>query len=391
MIKKYFVFINESIITNKSTVEFVMSNRLVDIFKKISTRKDDVGYLAKQILELNFTNCPSSITLLDIEDSNLIRFVKSEKAKELFEKEFGDFFIDSSEFEDLFHKLNKSDSIRIGRLVVKLIELYEFKFNRNVDFTEKTIELFVNEFKSLVDIKKGKLENIKIVSKHEILKYYLHDSYSSKNGTLGSSCMRYVESQDYLHLYVNNPDSVSLVIYLDDSGKILGRALLWNLLDGNKFMDRIYTNSDYDVNLFIKWAKENKFLYKEDQDSYSGTLIFSPKNDYKEALRTILEVSIKPIPRSYSKYYKFPFLDTLKFFYWENGLLSNRPTPYNYFVTLEDVNGEFLCDACEGSGVERCSSCKGSKVDCLDCNETGYIDCDECGNFKDNKKTIKKL
>ena len=63
---------------------------------------------------------------------------------------------------------------------------------------------------------------------------------------------------------MQSPEVCTLVIYKsdDDTDKILGRALLWKLRDGKRFMDRIYTANDSDVQLFKDYAKENGWYTK---------------------------------------------------------------------------------------------------------------------------------
>lgn len=381
MIKDYMSFINESIISKKYTVLFTMSERLVDVFEYIGLRKDKVGILANSILDLNNKNIHSTITLLDIEDTNSISFINSEKYKEIYKQEFEDSFVDSSEIQLLIHKYNKySNPFRIGRLVLKLIELYEQEFNYSLEYTNKTIEDFTNEYKYIVDLSKGKMENFKIVPASEIPDYYIHTSYSSIKGTLGRSCMKYEESQDYLYFYTQMSDSLNLLVYLDDNKKVLGRSLLWNLENGQKFMDRIYTNNDYDVKLFIKWAQKNKVIYKENQDSSSLTYLYKPE-DYKKSERLRINVKVKPIKAEQSYLFQFPYLDTLKYFYWEYGILSNMTISGGHYIRLENVDGEFECSYCFTEGIVNCEYCDDESTDCKKCNNTKSMPCPTCGNY----------
>jgi hypothetical protein len=388
MIKSYLEFLNESIISKSTKVNFIISDRLVNIFEKISESDNKVGKLAKELLKLNNRILPSTITFLDIEDTKSISFIKAEKYEEIYDKEFGKYaFVDSSEIEPLITKYKKtSNNIKVGRLVLKLIELYEETFFKELEYTTKTIEDFTNQYKSLVDVSKGKMENFKVLPASEIPKYYLYTSYSSNKGSLGKSCMKYEESQDYLTFYTNNPNSLNILVYLDDEGKLLGRSLLWNLEDGNKFMDRVYTNNDYDLNLFIKWAEENKCIYKEEQDSYAYTRFYHPNSNYKKAEMVKLKVKVNPIKHEKRHLSKFPYLDTLKFFYWQDGILDNSGTLSGYYIELENTDGEFICDECETTGIIDCDYCNGEDVGCLSCGESKYLSCPTCGNFMNNKK-----
>jgi hypothetical protein len=57
-------------------------------------------------------------------------------------------------------------------------------------------------------------------------------------------------------LYCENQDKVSLLVMLNSSGGLLGRAILWDL-DSIKLMDRIYTTNDEDLQFhFKKWGQK---------------------------------------------------------------------------------------------------------------------------------------
>lgn len=67
---------------------------------------------------------------------------------------------------------------------------------------------------------------------------------------------------DYFDIYIQNPKVCSLMILKSDvdTEKIIGRALVWKLSNGNTYMDRIYTHFDSDVNLFRNYAKQNGWV-----------------------------------------------------------------------------------------------------------------------------------
>ena len=66
-----------------------------------------------------------------------------------------------------------------------------------------------------------------------------------------------------------------VILYSDDgeikngkyiSSRIKGRAILWDAKINNenvKFMDRIYTTKDNDVELFKQYAEKNGYWYKK--------------------------------------------------------------------------------------------------------------------------------
>lgn len=119
------------------------------------------------------------------------------------------------------------------------------------------------------------------------------DAYKSSRhistGTLKGSCMMN-DKQQYLSMYDDEKD-ISVVVMLNDDGKIVGRALVWKniFLNGSKitFMDRIYTSkNEYEVLMKEYAGKKGWFTGK------SGQLLFYIPLD---------------------EYQSFPYLDTLSF------------------------------------------------------------------------------
>jgi len=120
--------------------------------------------------------------------------------------------------------------IKIGRLVRALFR------SGNITTTDREIELFVNKYKSAIDIINDAFLKFDIVEGDEISRLYDVDNYESDNGSLGSSCMCEVP-RSYFEIYVDNPSVCRMVVlYTDDgqitngkytSDKICGRAILW--------------------------------------------------------------------------------------------------------------------------------------------------------------------
>jgi hypothetical protein len=70
--------------------------------------------------------------------------------------------------------------------------------------------------------------------------------------------------QPYFDIYVLKIKECVLIIFrgVSNPDKISGRAILWTDNDGNKIMDRVYTNNSPDVVLFIEFANRNNFYHK---------------------------------------------------------------------------------------------------------------------------------
>ena len=138
------------------------------------------------------------------------------------------------------------------------------------DIPAKEVEKFSNLYRAQSN--KAKF-TFKIVDGDYIKTYYHINSYAQERGTLGASCMKYDNCQDYLGIYTENTDKVKLLVMLNEDGGLMGRALLWDF-DTNKIMDRIYTIADEEfVFQFKKWATDNGYLYKSEQNWYN-TLFF---------------------------------------------------------------------------------------------------------------------
>ena len=72
--------------------------------------------------------------------------------------------------------------------------------------------------------------------------------------------MRYTECQKYLDIYVDH--CKMLVLLNKNTDKISGRAIIWEI-DGKTLMDRVYYTEDHMLDIFINYAKEHKWYYRE--------------------------------------------------------------------------------------------------------------------------------
>ena len=103
----------------------------------------------------------------------------------------------TNEYPDILKK--SRSSLKLGKFINKL---FPNKYN------SQQIEMFTNVFKSLATDS----DVIKEVIGEDIKKWYLEDNYFEKVGSLGSSCMRYEECQDYFDIYTENPDVCKMLI-----------------------------------------------------------------------------------------------------------------------------------------------------------------------------------
>jgi len=249
-------------------------------------------------------------------------------------------FVNNEDF-DPFGKGVGRVNLKIGRFLNKFIpnEIME-KFN----ITKSDVESFVNLYKSWFD--KSKF-SFKVVGGEEIRKWYDEENYFKPNGlaigTLWNSCMRYKKRLKFLDLYCENPNIKMLVMTQGegDDAKVRARSLLWenvNLIkdfsqtlpENIKIMDRIYSVFDSDVITFKKWANENGYIPKFEQNAKSHQF-FDIKG---EVVR--LRCSVQLENRKFNNY---PYLDTFPFFSWYDGVLCNDEYNFNWEYKLVQADG----------------------------------------------------
>lgn len=213
---------------------------------------------------------------------------------------------------------NKSNKTSIGRVVKGILDA------NGINKTPVEIEEFVNKFKSTYDAKKG--VNIKVVSGDDIrywysARRYCHDTNFNSKGSLGKSCMRSWEAQDYLDIYVENPDVCNLIIKVNANNELESRALLWKTNKG-MFVDRIYYTYDSDSFLIENWARNE---YKD--------VIVSDYDDYSK-----LEVQLSSPTKKYEYY---PYMDSLPYYDSINRkLLSYEPSNKRGLFYCHETDGE---------------------------------------------------
>ena len=279
-------------------------------------------------------------------------------------------------------KAVKPQEVRVGSLIQSLLK----KSGQEVNPSE--LEDFVIKFNNAVKSKKENIfKDFQIIKREDIREYYLEDNYESSNHTLGGSCMRYQKCQDYLDIYVKNPNQVSMVVLFSEKEpeKIRGRALLWTDIKykykdivgkglpdyhDKPFMDRIYVNNSKDEELFKEFAKKNGFIYKKNQDFSKYGFLFNGE----ETKITRLDVRLE-----YNSFEYYPYIDTLAYYTPHNSNLNNREGEYTLNET-DGTNGEEdVCETCGGEEYIDCSRCEGNcEVNCRTCDGDGEIPCSTC-------------
>jgi len=291
------------------TYEIFISDDLRTILKEIESESLVAQLLMKsQHQRDELVNDPVNFLSVSREDRTKISYLTEDRMKVI---DSGQYWTSSRRFQ-----------AKPGAFISKLFK----------NIPAKEVEKFSNLFRS--QSIKPKF-NFKIVSGESIRNYYHFDSYQSDRGTLGASCMKHEGCQRYLDLYVYNPQSISLLIMTDDSGGLMGRALLWKF-DSHKIMDRIYTVCDEDLLFYFKqWSTENGYLYKSEQNWYN-TMQFEQIGQKRQELKLSIKLD--------TDFRYLPYMDTFKFLDTKTSILYNYQHESKYLRTL--------CSS-EGSSYER--------------------------------------
>ena len=245
--------------------------------------------------------------------------------------------LDSDDLKQIWN--TSRNPVKVGRFARAFLTAAKAEFN------DRDIEEFVNSYKATFDFASNALLQFDIVQGSDIVKWYWVDRYVDGGGTLNNSCM--AEAEDgWLDIYSENPE-VSLVILYDDYGnindgkyksdKIKGRAILWNCkINGKdaKFMDRIYTTFDSDVELFKQYAEKNGFYYKKSQT-------MSPDENITNGTDSSRATIICKVTNADYSYY--PYMDTLCYININDDIIGNSTSAVdpdgNYSDDYNDSDG----------------------------------------------------
>lgn len=317
------------------------------------------GFIAKNIYDFinlgkHVDNSDIAQNFFDVTDKiDMVSFIMNNRLPDDWDPDLGN--------SELPYSMARSD-MKIGKIVRYLMNIIN-KINPKIgNISDSELESFVNSYKSM-----GVDDNwvFMFVNGNDIAKYYNSDKYHNMKGTLGSSCMAEKGKRTF-KIYTKNKSKVRLLVLIDkETDKICGRALVWKLkkspCDAKFFMDRVYTNNDYDLIKFKNFAEEEGFLYKKSMNSYTNenvNFIFNGK-DVSGEITVKLDGDVD----------KTPWLDTLCFLNKDMDSLSNLSSKKCYF--LHTTDGEM--------GV------------CGDCNRDCIVDGDICEFCSDGHITLMKM
>ena len=350
MLSRYNDFSTDLILEKAINESFIYYTKdfLDNLIKLRDLKKSQI---AKDLISVNYTDVKPDMTFISLgEGEGDIKFTQFKKVVSLIKKgvegrrysedstkslldaieqRLSDGTITQNDINHLFTdpdyelSLKSRNNTGVGRLVNQIFP---------GKFPPKEVEEFVNNFKNLNKPAENKFE---LVSGEDIRKYYLLTNYVEEKGDLGNSCMKKSSCQQYLNIYVENPEIIRLLIYKDDNDKILGRALIWKLnayndLDNKApyFMDRVYTIDDATKKLFQDFAEKEKWAWRT-SSTYHRTSEITFLGDQKDSIS--LEIQLDKWKFNY-----YPYMDTFKRLDPSDGILYNDENEKDWVLANTD-------------------------------------------------------
>jgi len=257
-------------------------NPVFNTFVDFMYRLDDYNYL-----KLNFPNVYKN-------------FFKNNKNCEIKNGDNGYLLFD-----------NEKQKIKLGKF---LSSLRQDSTKRKLDKSEiYSIENIVNSYKSWANIN-NKFKFVELKGREIVTKGYNTRYYYIKMGTLLRSCMN--NKKLFIGLYKRNKKKISLLTLQDNNGKIHTRALVWKLDRpfNTILMDRVYYISDYMIDMFQEYAKENGWLYRS---NYNTGITNKEYTNYNN--KELLQVQLNTWGNIFH-----PYMDTMIYRTGLDGIFTNK-------------------------------------------------------------------
>jgi hypothetical protein len=308
------------------TFKLFISDELRDFLRVIETQSVIAQLLLGKVdmgrYGYEYANHPVNYISISHDDRTKISYLSGDKSEEDLQK------IGEDAWSTRFRYKAKP-----GTFVRKLFK----------NIPAKDVEIFSNLY---CGENKKPTFTFKVVQGEDIRKYYHYPSYAqSSYGSLPASCMRYDNCQAFLEIYIKNPNKIKMLVMLNAENLLMGRSLLWEF-DGFKLMDRIYTINDEMLPFqFKKWATENNYLYKSEQNWYNS-IFFENMEKEKQELRFKINL-VK------HKHEKYPYLDTFKFLDAKGNLYNYIPENVAFKTLTACDGGKFTEDVLRFDHIDR--------------------------------------
>jgi hypothetical protein len=215
------------------------------------------------------------------------------------------------------------------------------------------------------------------------------------------SCMAYKEAQEYLDIYVDNPDRVKLAAVRMNGGA--GRALVWTLPNGKRYMDRIYTTGDESCRAALKNYAERKGMGRGEKipPGKMPMKIRDGEDSYWPYMDTFRYLSI--VGRHQCELFTDDGDYCLQ---TTDGRLEDHEEHCHFCGTHVDderysgPDGETYCRSCydeqffycEACGNDRCAEDSVEIADgthiCQQCYEQNYFTCEDCDRIFNTDEAV---
>ena len=223
------------------------------------------------------------------------------------------------------HKVNEGGQwMREGRQNGKPAKVLRKLFTDNAlkVLKPQLFEEFTNKYKTMYSVAGY---SFKLLPHKEIKATYRRE-LKPGGGSLNNSCMN--GDSKYLGIYSNK--QIQILILETKEGLLCGRCLVWTIGD-KTIMDRFYVSDDYMYEMFISFAEQNKFYYKENYKTFDYKRQFiNPEGD---PIKLDLLINLN------TDHNYFPYIDT--FSSGDDGWLCNYGDgPYDYNKTNGSRSGD---------------------------------------------------
>jgi hypothetical protein len=201
-------------------------------------------------------------------------------------------------------------------------------------YSDRDITAFAEAYATLITVS-NPLYDFSIIEGDAIKDAYYYENYVAQTGSLGNSCMRHRQCQQYFDIYTKFPDKVKMAV-LKRGNKIAARSIMWNI-NGKFMFDRIYFTTN-----------ETQNLLKNTLEAAGYSTLYCVGGLYS------MEMDLDGIT-------KFPYLDTLCNYDVARKVLTNGPIDglryelrntsgdayhYNNHGGDEDEDNNYDCSCC---------------------------------------------
>jgi hypothetical protein len=224
--------------------------------------------------------------------------------------------------------------IKLGKFLRKWLKA------EDVDFTDASIENYVNSFKSFF----GKTLDFLVVEGGEIPEVY---EECDGEGVCTSCMTNYTAYSEYMEVYSDHPDQIKMLVGRLN-GKICCRALVWHTDSGMVVLDNIYATDLATKYKAAEYGKSQGWWVQDVSGSFHGGGWLSPEDNYQSS--NSLPALFVTVETGYDS---FPYMDTFDQLFKGYGLSNtyHYPDKGGADRCLDDTEGNTGGIYCEEEDV----------------------------------------